>query len=41
LDWQDTEGITKLFEVKEKEKTLAMPNALLTSLLTKVALKGL
>ena len=41
LDWQDTECITKLFEVKEKEKTLAMPNALLTSLLTKVALKGL
>ena len=41
LDWQDSEGITKLFEIKERERDLAMPNALLTSLLTKVALKGL
>lgn len=41
LEWQDQDQIIKIFDLKEKEKELQMPNAHLTSLYNKIALKGI
>ena len=41
LEWQDQEQIVKLFDIKDKERELPMPNALLTSLYNKLALKNI
>ena len=41
LEYQDVAGITTLFDLKEKEKTLLPASALLTSMYTKLALKNL
>lgn len=41
LEWQEQEQIVKMFDVKDKERELTMPNALLTSLYNKLALKNI
>ena len=41
LDWQDHESIVKMFDIKDRERELMMPYALLTSLYNKLALKNI